>query len=210
MRVLLALASVLAAQPNSDRQIWSELDIRGRVSPGMDLTWSLLNRESFRGAHAAAGTRATGLDLNIRLSRHFALTPSYYYAESRTQTGQWLPTHLPTLAANLIFEAQRCVFSDRNRLVGVLSAGQAFWVYQNRPRLDCRIGSGRTASSVFVWDEVSYYSIAAWTRNRLASGVHVPLSARYTLDVFYMWQRDVRNQPGRVDALGVTLMGSFP
>jgi uncharacterized protein DUF2490 len=182
--------------------LWSELDVSINLAQGVDFTWAFLSRDSI--------TRATGVDLNVQLSPHLILTPSYYFAESRAQGGPWVRSHLPTLAATFVLDAKRCVITDRNRVVGVFSEGSRFWVYQNRPRLDCRLGSADRAASVFLWDELSWYSIAGRNRNRVASGIRVPVSERWAFDVFYLQQHDVRAQPRSLQVLGLTLEVALP
>jgi hypothetical protein len=158
---LLALASVLAFEPNSGRQLWSELDIAAHVSPRVDLTWALLKRENIRGAEANPSALAAGIDTAVRLSRHFTLTPSYYYAQFKTPTGRWADSHLPTLAATLVLNAERCVVSGYPR--------------QPNPCEDRRdVGKARTTARIF--EEQAGRSMMDWTdnpnSNRQISGIY--------------------------------------
>jgi hypothetical protein len=199
-----ARADSAPASHVADFQNWNELDLSTQMSRRTQLTFALLERWSANLGEPS--TYATGIDMNLEASRVLSLTSSYYYSQSQTQAGHWAHSHLPLLAVTVADNEGPCVFTDRHRVVGVLGDASRFWVYQNRPKVDCRLGSVAAGVSVILWDELSYYSIFnGWTRNRVAAGIRASLTTRWALDLYYLHQRDFRAQPGTVHGIGVTL-----
>jgi len=202
--MLLALAAMIeSSTAHADAQTWSEFDLVTSVGPRTELNVALLERWDLDERDAV--TSAVGVDASVKVATHLTLTGSYYYASSRTSSGRWIDSHLPVLAATLAMDAAPCVFSNRTRAVGVITEGRDFWVYQNRPRLDCRLPAALRGASVFLWDELSYYTLFDdWTRNRLAAGIRVPLGKRYLLDIYYLRQHDLRARSANTDVIGIT------
>jgi hypothetical protein len=199
-------SNVTSSSTRTDFQDWNELDVSAKLAEEIDLTW--VSRERIGDNLKQPSTYySTGVDVNIAVSNHLTLTPSYYYfdrltaAENR-QTGQ-----VPILAATLADIWGRWKISDRGRLAGVLVNGSAhYWVLQNRPRVDYRLGSEPEGASVFLWDEVSYYSIYhSWTRNRLAAGTRIAVGKRCAVDLYYLRQDDSRSHTREINAIGTTL-----
>lgn len=92
----------------------------------------------------------------------------------------------------------------------IAGAGTRFWVCQNRPRVECGISAMWPRASVFLWDEVSYYSNSeSWTRNRVAAGVRMQIDAGWTLDPYYLHQYYLHSQPGHIHVIGFTAAVRF-
>lgn len=186
-----------------DVQSWNEMDIQARISPILDITLSSQVRLSAEQTNPA--TYSNGVDLNIKASDHLILTPSYYLIASRSTAGAWSHSRVPILAATPWYAWGRWMLSDRNRFAQVKGAGSDFWLYQNRVRLDYAIGrEGR--ASLFVWDEVSYYSVFhTWNRNRVAAGARVVGNKAFAIDVYYVHQNDTRTSQRRIDGIGIIM-----
>jgi hypothetical protein len=203
-----ARAADRSVVPAADLQGWNELDVSARVSPRLDVTWSSQVRLSAPRENPT--TYSSGLDFSVRVGDHLIVTPSYYVIASRTAAGAWAHTRVPILAATFWHGWGRWTLSNRSRVADVQGGGAGFWLLQNRPRVDYAVGPGDGGSSIFVWDEVSYYSVFhGWTRNRLALGARVVGSPRAAVDVYYVRQNDARTRPRRVDGVGVILEFRF-
>jgi hypothetical protein len=96
--------------------------------------------------------------------------------------------------------------SDRNRFIGALGVTGAgnFWVYGNRPRIDYQIGPVQRKASLFIWDELFYFSNrAGWTRNRFAVGGRKAFSDRIAATLYYQRQTDGYVRPSHINTVGV-------
>jgi hypothetical protein len=152
-------------------------------------------------------TYANGLYANIAIGDHATLTPFYsQYIVYGYTTGQWVHTGEPGVELTIAGGTPRCQLSDRSRFYYVVTTAPSSWVYRNRPRIDCRVGSGARDMTVFVADEFFHYSaFGGWTRYRFTSGARWVLSKRSALDLYYLRQVDQRQIPGTINALGITL-----
>ena len=187
-----------------DPQSWNELDITLPVSPRLELTWESLARVS--SDKGGVVTYAGGLYANVAIGDHLTIGPFYdRYVVYSYSSRQWMHTREPGVELTLTTGAsQPCELSDRSRLYRVL--GQDFWVYRNRPRIDCRIGPARDDVKVFVADELFHYtSYGNWTRNRFTSGVHVTFNQRSAIELYYLRQTDERQIPDHIAGIGITL-----
>jgi hypothetical protein len=208
--ILLTAADHASARENAsttlaDSQVWNEIDITLPVSKRLELTWVSLARLSSE--IGSPVTYANGLYANIAIGDHVTLTPFYsQYIVYGYTTGQWLHTGEPGVELTIAGGWPRCQFSDRSRFYYVTGEPTPLWVYRNRPRIDCRVGSGAREVSVFVADEFFHYStFGGWTRYRFTSGARFVLSKRSALDLYYLRQVDQRQIPGTINALGITL-----
>jgi hypothetical protein len=198
------MAIAKQAAPRAEFQTWDELDVSARINPRFDITLSSQTR--FSTGQENPATSSNGVDLNIRVGDHLIVTPSYYLIASRTAAGSWVHSRVPILAATPTYEWGRWTLSDRNRVAQVSGAGSDFWLFQTRPRLDYAIGGEGSGTSLFVWDEVSYYSLFhTWSRNRFAAGTRIAANQTSAIDVYYVHQNDIRTRPHRIDGIGLTL-----
>jgi len=204
--VTVQASSLTSPSTRVDFQEWNELDVSAKLAERIDLTW--VSRERIGDDLKNPSTfYSTGVDVNFAASKHLTLTPSFYYVDRLTAAGQRQFTRAPILAVTLADTWDRWTLSDRSRLVGALSNGGAdFWVFQNRPRIDYRFRSDPGAASVFLWDEISYYSnYATWKRNRIAAGTRMAIGRRCVVDFYYLRQDDSRSRIREINAVGTTL-----
>ena len=149
---------------------------------------------------------ANGLYADIAIGDHLTLTPFYsQYNVYGYATGQWVRTREPGFDFTVAGDLSQCQLSDRSRFYHVLGGTTSPWVYRNRPRIDCRIGSGPDDLAVFLSDEFFHYStFGGWTRCRFISGARMTLTKGRAIDLYYLRQVDRRQIPGTINALGVT------
>jgi len=192
----------LPLRQESDLQNWDELDVSTRLTPVLDAT--CVSQARFSSQLPNPATYVVGADFNFSVSKWLVITPSYYYFAFRTLSNGSGHGHDPILAATLISKWGALTVSDRNRFIGALGITGAgnFWVYGNRPKIDYEIGPTRWNGSLFVWDEIFYFSNhAGWTRNRFAVGGRKAFSDRIAVDLYFQRQTDGYSRPSQRNAV---------
>jgi Protein of unknown function (DUF2490) len=189
-----------------DWQNWDELDLQTRLFSRLDATWIAQGRFSSRLSNPAVGV--LGADFNLEVSKYLVITPSYYCFTFRAASGVEGHGQDPILAASVFARYRALTLSDRNRFIGALgiTGTQNFWIYGNRPRIDYKIGPDAWKTSLFVWDEIFYFSNHnGWTRNRLAIGGRKALNERTTVNLYYQRQNDGHSSPRVINAVVVLI-----
>jgi Protein of unknown function (DUF2490) len=149
-----------------------------------------------------------GTDFNFDVSKHLVITPSYYYFGFRSVAGAKGHGHDPILAATLFSRYGALTISDRNRFIGALGiAGtQDFWVYGNRSRIDYKLGLDDWQTSLFVWEQMFYFSNSGgWTRNRLAIGVRKAFNEGMAINMYYQRQTDGHSSAACINGIVVLI-----
>jgi hypothetical protein len=200
------LSIVLNAQQapsllGEDWQNWDELNVKTQLNSTLQATWVVQARLSSQELNPT--TYLLGADFNLDVSKRLAITSSYYYFKFRTISGSEGHGHNPILAATLSGRFRNLGMSDRSRFIGALGInGNDFWAYGNRPRLEYKIGPEEWKSTVFVWDELFYFSNHnGWTRNRFAVGGEKSLNERMVASLYYQRQNDGHSRPSQINAL---------
>jgi hypothetical protein len=199
-----AAATENSAAAHSDSQLWTEIDTTLPLIQHLELTWVSLAR--FSSQLGGPVTYANGLYADVAVGGHLILTPFYsQYGVDGYASGIWAHTREPGFDLTIAGGPRQCLFSDRSRVYHVLGEATSPWVYRNRPRIDCRVGSEPRPVTLYLSDEFFYYStFGAWTRYRLLAGARKALNKRCTIDLYYVRQVDQRQLPGVINGLGVT------
>ena len=212
MMVVVVVAAAVArggenptAQARADSQLWSEVDVISPLTDRLELTWVSLAR--FSSDVGGAVTYANGLYGDIAIGHHLTLTPFYSeyntYSYARGSRGR---TEEPGLDLTVAAGSPHCLLSDRSRFYYVLGESNTARIYRNRPRVDCRVGSGAREVTLYVSDEFFHYSMfGGWPRSRLIGGARKIVNRRCAIDVYYLRQVDQRQGPGTINAFGITL-----
>jgi hypothetical protein len=190
-------------QTNDDFQTWDEIDVTAPLDGQLALTWVSWVRSNAQGPL----NHAYGAEAEMNLSSHLTLSPSYWVYDSyKSANRQWVETRQPTLAVTLSEALQPCDLLVRNRLSEVDGGSASYEEYRIRPQVGCRVSVEPLQVSVFLWDELFYYSqYHRWTRNRVAPGFRVDCSQRWAFELYYLHQYDEESRPREVNAVGVTL-----
>ena len=207
-RCLLAVMPLAAngqssATPLADFQSWDEVDVSARAARILDIAWVTQGR--FSSGYPNPAAYLSGLDFKLSAGSHFELTPSYYYAAFETTSGKKGHFQVPMFAVTVRDTGKNWTVSDRNRFLGAIGSATDFWIYRNRPRMDYNL-SAKLGATVFVWDEVSYFSVFhRWSRNRFAAGLRKTFNEKWAAEIYYLRQDDSVVQPRDMNALGLTL-----
>lgn len=187
----------------ADFQSWDELDVSARLARDVDLCW--VSQGRFSAEFSNPATYLSGVDVKVAAGRFLEITPSYYFLRFISASDRRGHFQVPMLTATARRNWERWVVADRNRFLGAIGTGNDFWIYLNRPRVDYRIGPATKGASLFVWDEIFYFSsFHAWTRNRFAAGARKIFGERWAADAYYLRQDDRRGQPRDINGLGLT------
>jgi Protein of unknown function (DUF2490) len=201
-----AQASQSPANPDTDFQSWNELDIKTRIGHSLDVNWIARLRLSSTISNPA--DYLFGADWNLSLNRHLILTPSWYYFGSRSSSGVMKIGQSPVLGFTPMLLRRRWNLSDRNRFCGRFGSNGIgpSWDYRNRPQVEYQLTEDAHPTSIFVWNEETYYSsYRGWTRNRLSAGIRRTLQKGFMADFYYQREDDQIGTPKHINTAAVLI-----
>lgn len=179
-------------------QSWNEVDLAANFKRA-NFTLPMVVRLDTNLANPQLA--ATGLLVDVRVGRHFTLTPGYLFADLPQSS---LQVHVPLLAGTVGWGVGRFSFADRNRVEKLYGYGTEPVRYRNRVLVDKAFGASRRWHA-FASDEIFWnLSNATWNQNRLQVGGGARLSRMASLDVYYL-QRNANGGAATTRVLGTTL-----
>ncbi len=204
------LAQSTATVPESDTQLWTELQItKPIVKDKIDLILTGTFRLGRNVTHPVDERIAIAID--FRVNKYFKITPGYLYQAAQPFAGRKNYENRLMLAGTVEYEwKNKITLKDRNMFERRLRNSQTdITRYRNQLRLDIPfsvISAKGNKYKFFIADEVFYdWSVNAWTRNRFSVGVNRKFKDKYTGEIFYLRQNDGRARPGDLNVIGMSL-----
>lgn len=126
---------------------------------------------------------AVGITADFPLPWRLTLTAGYLFADLPQRSVQ---VHVPLIALTTSFSEKKWTIADRNRFEKLADFPGSPVRYRNRLLGDRRIGQ-QERWHVFASDEAIFdISAGNWTQNRFQVGAGRRLTARLSLDVYYL------------------------
>jgi hypothetical protein len=201
-----AQVSSSAGFPPTDFQSWDQLNASTRVTSNLDAI--LIARGRFSVNIPNPASYMFGTEWDFRVGNHLVIGPAYHYFGFQVPSGGLGHGQSPMLGITPVFSRGRFTMSDRNRFCGRFGTNGIgpSWDYRNRARVDYRIGSSREKTSLFVWDEVFYYSsYSGWTRNRFAVGGRKTFTDRFTASLYYQSENNSVSNPKHINTIAILI-----
>jgi hypothetical protein len=212
--MLLCCVSPIAAQQavnsNADWQAWPEVTLSIRLNEKAAVVF--YGTLHFGKNVSDLNEEQLGIALDFSLNKYFSLNSAYRHSSgqppgrSHSQEDRFF---LDFTARAPLGDGFR--LSDRNRgelrHINGMNSGR----YRNRLQLERLFKINGHSVTPYLADEVFYdgrYHL--WNRNRLYTGVRVPLSEHLGVDGYYLAQSDVRDRPfKRRNVIGLALHFSY-
>jgi len=196
----------MVSHQDADLQSWDEMDASTRLSHRVDVIW--IARGVFSVNLPNPADYLLGTDWNFSLGKNLVITPSYHYFGFRTASGTLGHGQSPILGITPVFSRGSFTVSDRNRFCGRFGTNGIgpSWDYRNRPQIEYRVGPSRWGTSLFMWDEIFYYSkYSGWTKNRAAAGGRKGIGERLAADHYFQRENNEAGQPARTNTIAFLL-----
>ena len=205
---LFALSSLASAQtfpPQTDNQLWTDVQLAVPVTKDFD--FNILGTLRLGRDMSRPVDERVGVGFTFRWGKYFTTSPNYMHIGMQPFRRRKLWENRLTLPVTLRFAANKFRLSDRNQIERRLrNSGARSTRYRNRFQVEHPVGPTELGLSLFVADEVFYdWSVDRWVRNRFAVGGIKVFNKHYTQEFYYLRQNDGVSQPGDLNVIGTTL-----
>ncbi|HEX8097888.1 MAG TPA: DUF2490 domain-containing protein [Pyrinomonadaceae bacterium] len=201
-----ARAQTRAPAPETDTQLWSDVQLAVPLGKTVDSVWSGTLRLG-RNVKRPVDERV-GLSFSFKLGKYLTAAPGYLRLWTQPSPGREGTEDRLLLPVTVRFPLGKTfVLSDRNQFERRYRKPQGVSTrYRNRLQIDRPVKFGKTALTLFAADEVFYdWSVNDWVRNRFSLGFSRKFNPHFTEDFYYLRQNDGRSRPGDLHAVGTTI-----
>jgi hypothetical protein len=203
--ILAGSAAVAQAVRGADDQLWSELDLTGRVSDRLELTATLVDRQGDGLPNPTLW--GGGVTADFRLAPHWSIGAGDDEVQVRIPpSGFRLSANLPLAYVTGDWWVAGYHLSDRNRVEDIVGAPGNPWRSRHRVMVERPLPRALPFRSVFISDEVFYdFSRRRLSRNRAQIGMTLATGGPTALQVYVMRQDDNEARPGVLNSLGLSV-----
>lgn len=204
----MASAGTPNVSPQTDAQLWSEVDVTVPLTSGVSVTGLGLIRVGDRLPNPTVA--AIGGTVDLAVAPGWTLSAGDFWVRARSAaSGRALDLQLPLLAVTYARKIHGFVISDRNRVEDILGAPGVSWRYRNPIGISYPVTFG-PIRSVFVNDEVFFdFDRNRISRNRAQFGVALKPVGRSQVQLYYLRQDDASTRPGHLNVAGLALIVSL-
>ena len=203
--LLCFLAYNARAQPQSDNQFWSDVQVAVPVTSIVD--FNILGTFRLGRDISHPVDERIGAGFSVKVGKYLTVAPNYVHIGMQPFRGRRVWENRLSLPITVRFNVDKFRLSDRNLFERRLrNSGAKSTRYRNRFQVEHPIGSDQWGLSLFVADEVFYdWAINRWVRNRFTLGASKVFNKHFTEDFYYLRQNDGVSIPGDLHVIGTTL-----
>jgi hypothetical protein len=203
--LLTSRVSAQVSLPQTDTQIWSDVQLAVPVTDSVD--FNILGTLRLGRDVSRPVDERIGAGFSFKFGKYFVVAPSYLHIGMQPFRGRKVWENRLSLPVTVRFNVGKFRLSDRNLVERRLrNSGVNSTRYRNRFQVEYPIGPSKLGLSLVVADEVFYdWSVNRWVRNRFAIGASKVFNKHYTQDFYYLRQNDSFSFPGDLNVVGTTL-----
>lgn len=202
--------------PESDFQFWHETQLQFPIVKSKDSSGKEVDKISlfvsgnlrFGGNYTRLVDERIGFGLDFKINKYLSLTPSYLYRGGQPFGNRKEFESRFRFAATIENKWKKFSLRDRNLVEYRLRNSRSDSVrYRNRLTVNIPVlKNKKEIFTPFVADEVFYdFHEKAWTRNEFSAGISKKFTPKFTVDFFYLNQRNRGNVLKNINVLGVNL-----
>lgn len=190
-----------SSQNDEDVQSWNDIQLTVPMSKHIDFTTMVTARFGDNLSRAVDGRYMIGFVL--KPNRSIAITPFYWYINSRNARGLYKVENQLNLRATYKFPTKGFGLSHRSQYEYRMRSPANSWRYRAQITIDKDLPEKWFRKmKVFASEEIFYDSLTKrFSRNRFAAGVSKVLTHHLSLDVYYMRQNDGFSHPGDLNVI---------